>query len=206
MKQIKLLGQTVNVLFVHTTNKHTYLVFKDGYIEVRLSRFEREKIALKYIESHEKLILRKLQTQEKVFKHKKQMTQLIFGQPLTKQQASLKRTLSAEKWRQHLRFLLEVELNNLLEKYRKNDLVDITGVVITIRNMKTRYGSCQSVKRKITINEILVHYDKKIIEYVFLHEIAHLVEPNHSKKFYQLLTQLCPNHKALKRKLNSLKE
>ena len=38
-------------------------------------------------------------------------------------------------------------------------------------------------------------------EYVFLHEIAHLVYPNHSKDYYNLLEKLCPNYKEVRKEL-----
>jgi len=64
--------------------------------------------------------------------------------------------------------------------------------------MKTRWGSCNSKKSKINMNRHLIAAKKTEVEYVMLHELVHLIHPNHSKDFYNLLGILMPDY--LKRK------
>ncbi|MBA2853895.1 hypothetical protein HNP89_001871 [Methanococcus maripaludis] len=71
-----------------------------------------------------------------------------------------------------------------------------------VRKMKKRWGSCSFHKNKIILNERLIEKSKDCIEYVVFHELAHLRYPNHSKDFYNYLTELMPEWKNKKLKLN----
>ena len=77
-------------------------------------------------------------------------------------------------------------------------------VVIRIRKMKTRWGSCNPVKRYINLNQALIKKPKRAIEYVVLHEIAHLTYADHSQQFYAYLTSLMPDWKKVKHQLDGL--
>ncbi len=71
---------------------------------------------------------------------------------------------------------------------------------IKIRMGKSHWGSC-SHDGKISLNAKLMFFSKDIIDYVIIHELAHLVHPNHSINFWNLVAQFCPNHKLRRRKL-----
>ncbi len=69
---------------------------------------------------------------------------------------------------------------------------------IKIRDMKTRWGSCNHNKSYINLNLELIKKPKECIEYVVLHELTHLIHPNHSKEFYNYLTLHMPDWKIRK--------
>ena len=73
---------------------------------------------------------------------------------------------------------------------------------ITIRTMTSRWGSCIPSKCKITLNKNLIFPPQKCLEYVVLHELAHLVEANHSKRFYAIIAEIMPDWKERKKILN----
>ena len=71
---------------------------------------------------------------------------------------------------------------------------------IKIRKMKN-WGNCKKNKI-ITLNLNLAKKPKICTKYVFIHELCHLIEFNHSKKFKMLMDKNCPNWREIKKKLN----
>ena len=67
---------------------------------------------------------------------------------------------------------------------------------ISFKHMRTRWGSCNTAKGYINLNLDLITKKKEFIEYVVLHELAHLVYANHSKDFYALISKHMPDYKA----------
>lgn len=86
-----------------------------------------------------------------------------------------------------------------MAKYLKITNQEITRV--TIKKTKTRWGSCNYVKKTINLNFNLVLRDIQAIEYVVLHEIAHLTHPNHSKEFYAYVASYMPDWKVREKRL-----
>lgn len=62
----------------------------------------------------------------------------------------------------------------------------------TMRLMKTRWGSCNINKKTISINLLLVQMPLICLESVVAHELVHLLETNHNKRFYSLMDQYYP--------------
>ena len=71
---------------------------------------------------------------------------------------------------------------------------------VTIRNQKTRFGSC-SYSNNINLNINLMKYDFDVIDYVLIHELCHTRIKNHSEKFWQEVEKYCPCYKILRKKL-----
>lgn len=88
------------------------------------------------------------------------------------------------------------DINKFASKYLK--LLGLSLNEIELRSMKTRWGTCIPAKKKILFNSKLVHCPYEAIEYVVLHEIAHLVHPNHSKAFYSVIEKYMPDWKERK--------
>lgn len=75
---------------------------------------------------------------------------------------------------------------------------------IRVISMKTRWGSCNVEKKNINLNLELIKKSRYCIEYVILHELAHLKYPNHSKQFWEYMSVHMPNWKWRKEKLESI--
>lgn len=65
---------------------------------------------------------------------------------------------------------------------------------VFIKDQKTRWGSC-SGQRNLNFNFRLVMAPLPVVDYLVAHELAHLVEMNHSKKFWDLVASICPDYK-----------
>ena len=64
---------------------------------------------------------------------------------------------------------------------------------IAIRYHRSRWGSC-SVKRNLNFNVMLSALPNNVIDYVIVHELMHLIELNHSKRFWELIKLNCPTY------------
>lgn len=71
---------------------------------------------------------------------------------------------------------------------------------ITITGAKTRFGSCSS-KGNISYSYRLMMYPDEAIDYVVVHELAHLREMNHSKKFYAIIESVLPDYRQRQKML-----
>lgn len=71
--------------------------------------------------------------------------------------------------------------------------------------MEKQWGSC-SPSGRLSLNPSLIKAPAHCVEYVLLHELCHVLEHNHSKRFYALLDRYCPDWRARKHELDSLAE
>ncbi len=71
---------------------------------------------------------------------------------------------------------------------------------VSINSAKTRFGSCSS-KKSLNFSYRLVFYPPEAIDYVCVHELAHLTEMNHSKKFWAIVEKYLPDYKERKKLL-----
>jgi predicted metal-dependent hydrolase len=69
---------------------------------------------------------------------------------------------------------------------------------LKIRCMTSCWGSCRPKRGVITLNSKLIEAPRYSIEYVVLHEFAHFIHPDHSKKFYEFVSMLMPDWKERK--------
>ena len=88
----------------------------------------------------------------------------------------------------------------LVDKY--SHLMGRTPNKITFTNAKSRYGSCSS-KGNVCFSRYLAMYTNEAIEYVVVHELAHLFEMNHSKRFYNIVEKFLPQWREYKKLLKT---
>ena len=96
----------------------------------------------------------------------------------------------------HLRKLAAQELPARVRELAA--LHGISGSRVSVRNQKTRWGSC-SRRGTISLNWRLIQTPDHVRDYIILHELAHRRQMNHSEKFWQEVARLCPDHLPARR-------
>jgi predicted metal-dependent hydrolase len=77
--------------------------------------------------------------------------------------------------------------------------------IIRINSAKTRWGSCSSMN-SINFSWRLIMADDAVIDYVVIHELAHLYELNHSSRFWAIVQRVLPNYKEYREALKILQK
>ena len=103
------------------------------------------------------------------------------------------------KWLKQYQTTVFEEL--LQEKYLLFEKYGVTYPTLKIRNMTSRWGSCQPKKGIITLNSKLIEAPRNCIEYVILHELVHFIHPNHSRQFWDFVAMMMPDWKERKKEL-----
>ena len=88
----------------------------------------------------------------------------------------------------------------LLAKWQR--ILKVEAQAIFVRQMKTKWGSCSPKKATIRFNTALAKKPLACLEYVLVHELAHLIEPTHSDRFRAILNRHLPHWPQLRSQLN----
>lgn len=86
-------------------------------------------------------------------------------------------------------------LENCYRLYTRN----IPHPSLTIRKMTTRWGVCNTRSKRVTLNLELIKMPLFCLDYVIYHELSHLIYANHSKEFWSLVEENCPEYKKIKK-------
>lgn len=114
------------------------------------------------------------------------------------EKAVKRKALQLEKYN-----LSEDEIKNLIDKARVviparvaffSELMDVCPTGVKITTAKKRFGSC-SGKNSLCFSCFLMLYPNEAIDYVVVHELAHIKHHNHSKQFYALVEKYLPDYK-----------
>ncbi len=95
---------------------------------------------------------------------------------------------------------LKVRIQPLIQKWQ-----EIIGVQINewaVKQMKTRWGTCNTRAKRIWINLELAKRSEESLEYIIVHELMHLLERHHNEKFKALMDKYLPDWRVRKERLN----
>ncbi len=191
------------------SNKNTYVRLKDdGVVQVTTNYFVGTKTIEKLILSNEDFIRKALKNlnekkarakqffflgkEYEVISHNKKKIEIVGDKVFTSD------GLDIDKW---LKKEAKVIFSQRLEKIVNSFSYKIPLPSLTIRKMTSRWGVCNVRAKKITLNLELIKKDIFYIDYVIVHELAHLVEANHSKAFWQVVEENFPDYKIARKNL-----
>ena len=161
----------VNVVF--SQRKSIAIQLKGGEIIVRAPIGVKKEIIVSLIREKEGWIRKNLEELENKRKQMKDMT------PFTKEE---------------IYELAEQALDVIPKKVKEYAArIGVTYGRITIRNQKSRWGSCSS-KGNLNFNCLLMLFPEDVIDYVVIHELCHRKHMNHSKEFYQEIEHVFPEY------------
>ncbi len=118
----------------------------------------------------------------------------LYIRPGTDQQ---KRASVLKEW---YRQELKQRIPKLIEKWESQMGVKVEE--FGVKQMKTRWGTCNIRAHRIWLNLELAKKRPELLEYVVVHEMVHLLERLHNKRFYGFMSHFLPNWKSLKDELN----
>lgn len=123
---------------------------------------------------------------------------------LIKHKAWIDKHLLIQKEKQkHRVALTDEQIENLKAKAREiipqkvqyyAEIMDLRPTAVKITSAQKRFGSCNS-KNSLCFSYILMQYPQEAIDYVVVHELAHIVHKNHSREFYGLIEKFLPDYK-----------
>ncbi len=173
MNEIEYNGEKIPYTMQKSKIKNMYIHIKEGKVIVKAPIRLKEKYIQEFLNKKSKWIYENIKKYE---------------------QNSKKEEKIEEKDIKRLKNIIEKSV----EKYSKT--LQVMPNKVRIKDIKYAWGSCSS-KKNITINLKLATKEEKIIEYVVLHEMCHLREMNHSKKFWDLVEENMNDYKVYKKKL-----
>jgi predicted metal-dependent hydrolase len=102
-----------------------------------------------------------------------------------------------EKW---YRDLVRSAVHPLIVKWERR--LEVHCKLLRVQRMRTRWGSCNSVSKSFLLNSELAKKPLECLEYILVHELAHLVEPTHNARFQSLMDHHLPQWRHFRQELN----
>ena len=193
------------------TTRNTYIrVKKDLTIYVTANTFTSDGAIYKLIEDNYSKIVKMIEAQTKKKENNDgffylgkrydivyvDSNDIIFGE----EKVFIYKDLDIDKWykRQAKRYFLE-RFYLMYSKFSKK----VPYPDLRIRKMTSRWGVCNTRLKTITLNLELIKRDTKYLDYVIIHELSHLVHPDHSARFWKLVEENCPNYKKIVKEMKT---
>lgn len=112
------------------------------------------------------------------------------------------RVKCAEVFHEWHKSLLHEAIPPLIQKWEAKLGVTVSNYFL--QRMKTKWGSCNPQAKNIRLNTELVKKPRDLLEYVIVHEMAHLIEATHSDRFLAILDEHYPHWREARAELNEL--
>lgn len=199
-----------NIIINRKNNKNTYLRIDENLnIVINTGYFVTKNKLQKFIDSNKKAILKMIDKQKE--KNKKNNAFFYLGNEyeviydinvkdieIINKKIVAPDEKSLKKW--YNKETRDLFLERLRVNYNRFE-EDIPFPNLRIRKMKTRWGVCNIKTKTVTLNSLLMEKSISKLDYVIVHELSHLIHPNHSKSFWNLVSKYVPNYKQIRKEL-----
>ena len=189
------------------STRNTYLrVKEDLKIYVTANTFTSNKEIEKIIVKNQQSIIRMINKMET--RHKNNEGFLYLGKKydiiytsnegitLGEEKVFLNRDVDLDKWyKKQAEVVFKKHLDECYNRFSRR----IPYPSLTLRKMTTRWGVCNTKTKRVTLNLELIKKPIYCLDYVIMHELSHLIHGNHSKEFWALVEENCPEYKKIKR-------
>lgn len=195
-------GQSTFVRRESMKEKKYYLVIEDVPITVTKKRVKNLYLRVRQEDGGVFLSAPLRCSDERVYKFAKERIDWVKGNREKYLERSRVRALRPELTDKEIRCrkaLLKAAVERLIAKWEPRMGINVSEV--TIRQMKTRWGSCNVKTHRISINLALYEKGPECLEYVVVHEMCHILEANHSPAFWAYVEQYYPNWREIKKRL-----
>ncbi len=212
-------SQHVRLVFVRHRRARRYILRlqADGSARVTIPRGGSEAVARQFAERHRGWLQKQLQRQ--AAKPRKPMTWQVGTEILFRgQRARLEAGANGEEGSVRfesevlrvtdpagdLRPAVERHLRRLAERELPGRVLELAAAHqlpvrrVTVRSQRSRWGSC-SRRGTVSLNWRLIQAPSFVRDYILLHELMHLREMNHSRRFWKAVEQVCPDHSEARR-------
>ena len=217
MKYISIDGVSFYYEIKRTTKKKIYIRVKDGIVKVSATKNITLKEVKELFAKHilfikEQLILTKKEDvihvngtpyKPRYFVSDKNKV-MIIGDEIH----LYSKDDSLEKYKKILYDFYKREVEKEVEKLiseAKKDFSEIAFPTISVRFMKSMFGNYHKVKHHVKLSSILAKYDYKYIKFILYHELSHVVEFNHTKKFFAYYEAKYPNAISVRKVFKKIK-
>lgn len=217
MKYISIDGVSFYYEIKRTTKKKIYIRVKDGIVKVSATKNitlkEVKELFAKHIDFiKEQLILTKKEDiihvngtpyKPRYFVSDKNKVMIIGDEIYLYSKEN-----SLEKYKKILYDFYKREVEKEVEKLiseAKKDFSEIAFPTISVRFMKSMFGNYHKVKHHVKLSSILAKYDYKYIKFILYHELSHVVEFNHTKKFFAYYEAKYPNAISVRKVFKKIK-
>lgn len=211
--QIEINNKNYNVIIEYKNNKNMYLRIKrDLNIYITCPRNIKDKEIKNFIEKNIGMISKELI----IFEDKKSETlnkllflgflydityinkkEIIFGN----NKVFIGRSFNIDKWyKKEAETLFLERINYQYQRFEEK----IPYPSLKIRKMTSKWGVCNTKEKTITLNLELIKLNTKYLDYVIVHELCHLVYPNHSTNFWNLVNKYIDDYKKYRKEMKNI--
>ena len=191
------------------TTKNTYIRIKDeNIIYVTTNIRTTDKDINKLIEENKLSIKRMLKKNSKKIDNNKDFWflgkryEIVYtnslGITLGEEKVFIDRQIDIDKWyKKQAKTIFLEHFNACYNNFSRK----IPYPSLFIRKMTSRWGVCNTKLKKVTLNLELIKRDTAYLDYVIYHELSHLIEGNHSSRFWTIVEENCPNYKMIRKQM-----